>query len=215
MTVDELIQVKKLCEAVAAFYHCQVDFTERFELEVKTDNGDAAMILRDIPGISVNYQPSIKAQVPEKSKRGRKAGSQVKAKNDTFMNTHDPLRNYPEELPEEGGAPADEPTEGSEPRRVCRNCMKLFVPKRETTKCCSNNCNVLYNQRQRRIVALDKQYAFRNEHRHWFYGDEAWFDRRLKEGFFPEGSKILTPEGWLRVISMQAGQLTYDEIHAI
>jgi hypothetical protein len=204
MNESELKAARDLTDALAKFYNAKVTITDKHLLEIHTDNLEVCTILGKVPGVDVIFGFAEEEKPKKKSK-------------DSPSTAHDPLRNYPIMKIE---APAvnesqDDPTAGFEARRVCRNCMRLFVPKRNTTKCCSNNCNVLYNQRSRRFEAIDTKYAFRNEHRHWFYGDAYWFDKQLAAGIFPEGSKILTPEGWLRIIRMQAGQLTFDEVHAI
>lgn len=101
--------------------------------------------------------------------------------------------------------------------RFCRECLKSFVPHRRDQYVCGGECSRRHGPRMaycnRKGILFSKMYQYKTPDGHWDYQDELGFKMKLSEGRYPEGAKILTPEGWLRIVRMQGGQWTFDEMH--
>jgi len=102
--------------------------------------------------------------------------------------------------------------------RFCRNCLKSYEPRRANSLTCGLECSRQFGVRKIQYrrdkgMEINDHYFYRGDDGHLHYFSEVEFKNKLREGFFPEGAKILTPEGWLRVVHMQGGEWTFDEIH--
>ena len=209
--MSDLATVEKLAEAVAAYYGGKILKVEE-TIVVKTDSDKVSAMLNMMgvtAGVPSQYSLTRLETTIIPPKLEVNVGDWVAAEETPPQPSH--ATQEREETQEETDSEDDPPMAGM-PRRVCRNCMRLFYPKRNASICCSTRCYSNYNTRSTRVVAINKQYVYKNQHRHWFYGDEEWFKARLESGTFHEGARVITPEGNVRIIRFTGGKWCFDEM---
>lgn len=206
-------ELGKLVESLSAFYGGVASATP--VILIRTDNDEIANMLRIILKNEITEfgaPPSVPPQMPAKT-----AGHLEREGKATRIGTRMKETGWEREnrIRRETEARKLALAEGR-PHKFCRNCFERFMPMRANAIYCSHRCSNQYTVRRihyqnSKQINIDKMYSYRASKKVIYFTEEE-FTSKLKGGGFPEEAKVLTPEGWLRVIRFQAGNWTFDEM---
>lgn len=181
-------KLSDLIDVIGRYFGCDIE--SRIKVEVKGANPEAAEVLKVIL-VDGNTQPLEYARIDKRPG----AGVSWKAERTAHF-TKQPKA-----------------TNGS--HGYCRNCGEKILSERAERFCkieCKNQYNVrrCYHQ-SKNGIKIDEMIGWPMPNGRFKYFTEEEFTTALRAGEITEGARLVTPDGHLRVIVMQAGQLTYEE----